>query len=437
MLPRSRRSQRTQTFLAILSPHAARTLNSTGWKYGSKDDEAATRVDIRSLYRHEHIVPENLIKGLYRQVEATNDGTGLKEQLIQQDWFSIPEAFGNDIQADELEKQTSYYAHANGWSNRLIQGDSLLVMNSLLNREGMAGQVQCIYIDPPYGIKYGSNWQIKLNNRTVKDGDDDSLSGEPEQVKAFRDTWELGIHSYLSYLRDRLLVARDLLHQSGSCFVQISDENVHLVRAVMDEVFGSGNFSGLISVEKTSGQTSDLPAAVCDFLVWYAKDKSAAKVRKLFAPRDAFENPTERYVCVETPSGQIVDLSVKQKLRQEPIPEGRVLKLLDISSQTGSENSRFPIEFGGKVFRPSGSRGWSTSKAGIERLIAAQRLHVQGNNIWWKSYRDEFPFRQITSHWSDAKSNAFGDPPRLCSANEQPRVAALHPDDHRPRRSRA
>ena len=149
--------------------------------------------------------------------------------------------------------------------------DSLLVMTSLLEREGMAEQVQCIYIDPPYGIKYGSNWQIKLNNRTVRDADDESLSGEPEQIKAFRDTWELGIHSYLSYLRDRLLIAKELLHPSGSCFVQISDENVHLVRCLMDEVFGSENFVSLISFKKTTGQTAEYLPGTADYCSGTAK----------------------------------------------------------------------------------------------------------------------------------------------------------------------
>jgi adenine-specific DNA-methyltransferase len=159
----------------------------------------------------------------------------------------------------------------------LIQGDSLLVMASLLEREGMAGQVQCIYLDPPYGIKYGGNWQVKLNNRDVKDGSDEALSGEPEQIKAFRDTWELGIHSYLSYLRDRLLIAKELLTESGSCFFQIGDENVHLVRCVMDEVFGSENFVSLITIAKTTSASSELLGNINDFIIWYGKSKEKIK----------------------------------------------------------------------------------------------------------------------------------------------------------------
>ncbi len=217
-------------------------------KYGTDDIDDLLKVDIRSLYRHEHIAPEKLIAGLHRVVEEKNP-------LDQMDLFSANELFGNALEKDELQKVSEYYSHHDGWTNRLIQGDSHLVMASLLEREGMAGQVQTIYIDPPYGIKYNSNWQMKLNDRNVKDGSDEHLTGEPEMIKAFRDTWELGIHSYLSYLRDRLLIARELLTESGSCFVQISDENVHLVRCLMDEVFGSENFVAEIVYEKQAGRT--------------------------------------------------------------------------------------------------------------------------------------------------------------------------------------
>src|SRR5208282_4493308 len=166
-----------------------------------------------------------------------------------------------------------FYKHAHNWSNRLIAGDSLLVMNSLLEKEGMAGQVQMVYFDPPYGIIYGSNFQPFVNKRDVKDGKDEDLTAEPETIKAFRDTWELGIHSYLTYLRDRLLLARELLHESGSCFVQISDENVHHVRELMDEVFGAKNFVGLITFAKTTGATVNYLPATSDYLVWYARQQ--------------------------------------------------------------------------------------------------------------------------------------------------------------------
>ena len=243
-------------------------------KYGSDDLDDRLRVDIRSLYRHEHIAPEVLIKNLYKVSEKQNNAPSLFD--------NINEIFGNGLEKDELEKVSEYYKHQDGWTNRLIQGDSHLVMASLLEREGMAGKVQCIYFDPPYGIKYGSNWQVKLNNRDVKDGNDDALSSEPEQIKAFRDTWELGVHSYLSYLRDRLLIAKELLTESGSCFVQISDENVHLVRCIMDEVFGSENFVSLITFRKTLPLGSSGLTTVSDFIIWYCKDKEKFKYRQLF-----------------------------------------------------------------------------------------------------------------------------------------------------------
>jgi adenine-specific DNA-methyltransferase len=241
-------------------------------KYGPGDDETRLKVDIRSLYRHEHVEPEALIHRLYKIT---------KSETPQNDMF-VNGTFGNLLGGiDELDKPKQYYKHAQNWRNRLIQGDSLLVMTSLLEREGMAGKVQTIYIDPPYGVKYGSNWQMRLNDRNVKDGDDANLSGEPEVIKAFRDTWELGIHSYLSYLRDRLIVARELLTESGSCFVQISDENVHLVRCVMDEVFGSENFVCLIAFKKTSSASTELLATVTDYIVWYARNHETLKYRQL------------------------------------------------------------------------------------------------------------------------------------------------------------
>ena len=186
-------------------------------KYGNDDRHNLLKVDIRSLYRHEHVAPETLIENLYKVCQPE------RVEGDQLDMFTVNELFGNALDKDEIEKVSEYYQHQDGWTNRLIQGDSHLVMASLLEREGMAGQVQTIFMDPPYGIKYGGNWQIKLNNGDVKDGSDEVLTGEPEQIKAFRDTWELGIHTYPSYLRDRLLIAKELLTESGSCFVQIGD----------------------------------------------------------------------------------------------------------------------------------------------------------------------------------------------------------------------
>jgi adenine-specific DNA-methyltransferase len=280
-------------------------------KYGADNRKIHLQVYIRSLYRHEHIAPEVLNKRLYR----------IKEDDTQRDLF-INELFGDTLQqVDELEKPGSYYRHTDGWTNRLIQGDSLLVMTSLLEREGMAGKVQMIYIDPPYGIKYGSNWQMRLNDRNVKDGDDTSLTGEPEVIKAFRDTWELGIHSYLSYLRERLLAARELLTESGSCFVQISDENVHLVRCLMDEVFGGENFVSLISFVTTSGFNSSTLARNGDYFIWYAKDINAIKYRQLYLEKDtSFEAANYKWLLL--PDGTARGVTVQEQRGEVPIPDG-------------------------------------------------------------------------------------------------------------------
>jgi adenine-specific DNA-methyltransferase len=194
-----------------------------------------------------------------------------------------------------LREAVDFYRHPHGWTNRLIAGDSLLVMNSLLEKEGMAGQVQMVYIDPPYGIRYGSNFQPFVNRRNVKDGKDEDLTQEPEIVRAFRDIWELGIHSYLTYLRDRLLLARDLLHESGSCFVQISDENLHLVRNLMDEIFDADNFLGVIAFSKTTRFSGRTLSSIADFLVWYCKDPQKVKYRQLFRDKRVGDEGATKY----------------------------------------------------------------------------------------------------------------------------------------------
>src|SRR5205814_1433316 len=233
--------------------------------------------------------------------------------------------------------RTDFYQHDQNWSNRMILGDSFQVMASLAEREGLRGKVQCIYLDPPYGIKFNSNFQWSTTSRDVKDGKTDHITREPEQVKAFRDTWRDGIHSYLTYLRDRLTVARDLLADSGSIFVQIGDENVHRVRALMDEVFGDENFVSIITLTKAASQSSSLLPSVNDFLLWFAKDREAVKYRALLKDKSPIERPEERYICVEEPNGVIHDLSLKQKTGEMPRPIGRVLRMVPANSQTGSD----------------------------------------------------------------------------------------------------
>jgi adenine-specific DNA-methyltransferase len=348
------------------------------WKGKDEQDWSDLVVQAPPIYIQEKVHPKVLIDALVRRTEAVKTGVDTRSMPKQLDLFAdfngLPSA----------EAKTEFYEHEGHWQNRMILGDSLQVMASLAEREGLRGKVQCIYFDPPYGIKFNSNFQWSTTSRDVKDGNAGHITREPEQVKAFRDTWRDGIHSYLTYLRDRLTVARDLLTDSGSIFVQIGDENVHRVRALMDEVFGSENFCSLIGVEKTTGQTDALLATVYDYVVWFGKKKECVKFRLLQNEKPAISNSQERYVCVETPDGEIIDLSVAQKVGQEPIPEGRILKLQDLTSQTGSDISRQARTFSGKSFKPSGSRGWSISPDGFSTVTKAGYLHYFGNTLYWK-----------------------------------------------------
>ncbi len=365
-------------------------------KYGQDDTDGLLRVDIRSLYRHEHIAPETLINRLYRVKEVPS---------AQLDMFNL---FGNSLQMDELDKIGAYYQHQDGWQNRLIQGDSLLVMTSLLEREGMAGKVQCIYIDPPYGIKYGSNWQIKLDKRDVKDGSDDDLTGEPEQIKAFRDTWELGIHSYLSYLRDRLLVARELLHESGSCFVQISDENVHLVRCVLDEVFGSNNFITLVTFIKTTSSSGDGLSAVSDYLVWYAKDREVMKRRTLFIPRTG--SGWVNYNYLKLKDGSYRRMSTEEFADWTSVPEGsRIYRRDNLTSQRpASGNDVRSYVFEGKTYTP-GKGTFKTDKNGLDRLSASSRIEAYGTTLAYRRFADDFPFIPMSNLWTDTLTGGYAE----------------------------
>jgi len=369
-------------------------------KYGNDDEQtqrADLRVDIRSLYVHEQIQPEQLINNLYRIHEQKR----VDEQvsLFDHEGFEA-----TNVVEDELARVTEYYRHTDKWKNRLIQGDSLLVMNSLLGREGMAGKVQCIYMDPPYGIKYGSNWQMKLNSRDVKDNDQ-NVSGEPEMIKAFRDTWELGIHSYLSYLRDRLVLARELLSESGSVFVQISDENVHLVRCIMDEVFGSENFVSLITFAKTASIKSNYLGSTHDYIIWYGKKKEQTKYRQLFIKR------TERtdggtYNCIENLDGTWRRLT-KEELTSGNIPEGRMFRAADISRQ-GSSEKPTPFEFEGKIYNPSPGRHWAASyPVGMQRLVDLKRVVALKKVLSYKLYEDDFSLMKIDHVWQDTIIGTF------------------------------
>jgi adenine-specific DNA-methyltransferase len=364
-------------------------------KYGNDDRDDLLQVDIRSLYRHEHIAPEKLINNLYKTVETPS---------AQLDLFSVNELFGNALEKDELEKVGEYYQHHDGWTNRLIQGDSHLVMASLLEREGMAGQVQMIYFDPPYGISYASNWQIKLNDRDVKDGKDENLTGEPEMIKAFRDTWELGIHSYLSYLRDRLLIAKELLTESGSCFVQISNENVHLVRNLMDEVFGSENYYSLITFRKASGLESKGLNRTTDFIVWYAKDKEKIKYRQLNVEKILGDD--SRYNSVELSDGSRRRLTLEEKKDLNLLPKDSKIFCPDnLYASAYAENQDFEIELDGKIYKPNKGRCWKTNKEGMKKLIDNNRIVVMGSSTIpsYVRYYNDFPKSPLNDNWIDTQ----------------------------------
>ena len=368
-------------------------------KYGNDDRDDLLRVDIRSLYRHEHIAPETLIKNLYNITETPSN---------QMDLFSVNELFGNALDKDEIEKVSEYYHHQDGWTNRLIQGDSHLVMASLLEREGMAGQVQTIFFDPPYGIKYGGNWQIKLNNRDVKDGNDEALTGEPEQIKAFRDTWELGIHSYLSYLRDRLLIAKELLNDSGSCFVQISDENVHLVRSLMDEVFGSENFVSLIAFRKTGSISSETLGTITDYLVFYAKNKENLKFRKLYKMKSIQDD--NQYSRILLSDGTNRRMTADEKLDYTKVPKGaRLFQDTSLQSDGRSENIDYKFTFQGVVYEPNSKSHWKTSVVGLQNLAKKGRILQSGTGVRYLRFFDDFPCIEFSNLWEDVYSASNPD----------------------------
>ncbi len=361
-------------------------------KYGNDDREDLLKIDIRSLYRHEHISPELLINNLYK-IKG-----GESSQL---DMFSL---FGNTIRMDELEKVADYYKYSDDWKNRLIQGDSLLVMTSLLEREGMAGKVQTIYFDPPYGIKYGGNWQMNLNNKDMKDGNDEYLSGEPEMIKAFRDTWVDGVHSYLSYLRDRFLIAKELLTESGSCFVQISDENVHLVRNVLDEVFGSENFVSQINFKKkkmTMGNTKHVEE-IGDYLIYYAKDIEHLKFRPLFKNKDWRGDVHWSYLELKDGTRRTMTLEEKKDPDKIP-PNAKVFIPLDLRPSGYFKTGDFPYEFNGKTYSPGAGKSWRTNKAGMDKLKELNRLYATATALTYVLYFDDYPVSRITNYWDDTE----------------------------------
>ncbi|MGB9878219.1 MAG: DNA methyltransferase, partial [bacterium] len=298
-----------------------------------------------------------------------------------------------------MDKQIEFYKHDVNWANRLILGDSLLVMNSLLVKEGMAGKVQMIYVDPPYGIKYSSNFQPRIDRRDVKDKDED-LTHEPEQIKAYRDTWKLGIHSYLTYLRDRLLLCRELLCDSGSIFVQINDENLHLVRCLLDEIFGRENFVAVIAFRTHSPLSVKFLPNLFDYLLWYAKDKPLMKFRPLFLEKTVGERT--QFTFFESCDGTRRPMT-KQELRGiTSLPtKGKIYRLVNLPSSGYTPSCTFEFEFQGTIFKPSRGRSWKTTLEGMFRLTHAERIIATGSYLNYIYFWDDFKAMQLPNIWDD------------------------------------
>ncbi len=353
-------------------------------QWAGKAEHTSFEVPTRSLHVHERIDPKTIIDTVQKEE------TGYKQ-------ISLFES-----EKKPLREAIEFYKHKEGWSNRMIAGDSLLVMNSLLEKEGMAGKVQMIYIDPPYGIKYGSNFQPFVNKRDVKDRKDEDLTAEPEMIKAFRDTWELGIHSYLTYLRDRLLLARELLHESGNVFVQISDENVHRVRCLMDEVFGDENFISQVSFKKTVYQETIYLANVFDIILWYGKNKQQAKIRKVFRLRE-LEEILRSFDLVELKDGSIERVS---KFKDLP-KDAKLLRASDLTSKGESERGSQPYKFSGTEYKPKAGNHWKTHQDGLDNLSRAKRLIAFGKTLCFKKYANDFPVTPYFNVWEDTVQSTF------------------------------
>jgi len=357
-------------------------------QWAGKAEHTSFEVPTVSLHVHERIDPKTIIE----TVKKEHDDGG------QMSMFS---------EKKPLREAIDFYKHKEGWTNRLIAGDSLLVMNSLLEKEGMAGKVQMVFFDPPYGVKYGSNFQPFVNKRDVKDGSDSDLTTEPEMVKAFRDTWELGIHSYLTHLRDRLLITKEILNDNGSVFVQISDENVHYVRNILDEVFGPNNFISFIFFSKTTGQAAKLLPSSGDILLWYAKDKEKVKFNTLYQEKDT--SNLASYNSIESPDGNEWRKMSKDEISDNTlIPKGwRIFSAQNLRSQGFSNTSTVKFNFEGQEFYCGDNNHWKTNIEGLEKLGKANRLIVLGNSVNYKRYFDDYPVVPLNDRWTDTAIAGF------------------------------
>lgn len=370
-------------------PHIDPTLQWAGKQEGMSFD-----VPTSSIHIHESIKPHRIIKN----VRAISDKIDSSVKYLP----SLFEEYLTPV--EKMRKRQAaieFYQHGVDWTNRMIAGDSLVIMNSLLEKENMAGQVQMVYFDPPYGIKYGSNFQPFVDKRDVKEKDED-LSQEPEMIKAFRDTWELGIHSYLSYLRDRLLLARKLLSDSGSVFIQISDENLHHIRELCDEIFGSENFISEIPFKTKIPLKTKFLANICDYIIVYSKNKNLFKYRQLFEKRNLYGNNEFTFLDDENNEFGFRRLNDEEKENINNLNKiNPVFRRLDLSATGYGASTDFPIKFNGKIFYPTKGKSWKTTEDGIKRLIEKNRIFQLGERIYYKLYYNDFPLMQMSNLWNN------------------------------------
>ncbi len=360
------------------------------WRGKDEQDWSDLVVQAPPLFIQEKVHPKALIDDLLRRSKANERAADDQIDLFA-DFNGLPDG----------DARTEFYRHDANWSNRMILGDSLQVMASLAEREGLRGAVQCIYLDPPYGIKFNSNFQWSTTSRDVKDGKAEHITREPEQVKAFRDTWRDGIHSYLTYLRDRLTVARDLLTESGSIFVQIGDENVHRVRDLMDEIFGEDSFVSIIQFQKTGSQSGTLLANTVDFILWYAKSnnpKEYSKYRQLYNSRITGHVSSDRYDQIELEDGTERRLSKAEIERLVDLPDGRIFRHTSLIS-SGQSSIAQPFSFQGRMYNPSGGSHWKTTVKGLENLAKCGRIAAGSKTIRYKRYIGDFSVLPITDRW--------------------------------------
>ncbi len=372
------------------------------WQGKDKQDREELSVPVLTIYRQEHVQPQAIIEEVRK--EAQKDTA--QEATLFSDFNGMP-----------FSELVEFYQHEQSWTNRMILGDNLQVMTSLAEKDGLKGKVQTIFIDPPYGIKFGSNWQVSTRKRDIRDGKVEDATRQPEQIRAFRDTWSKGIHSYLAYLRDRLTAARELLTDSGSVFIQIGDDNVHLVRSVLDECFGSENFCAMISFKKTTGATGGLLPGTVDYLLWYAKSGEQVKYRALYREKALGGLASGAYTLVELSDGIRRRMSAAEKADPRLLPQGaKPYRLDNLTSQSvGREkgegaSSWFPVKIAGREFRPSMQSRWKTNEEGMRRLQAAERLGVSGNTLSYVRFIDDFPAFPLTNSWDDTTIAGFGDP---------------------------